>query len=469
MAKIKKEKKVKELVKVCKIKLFLVEKDTTLRNQMYDTLTKMAFEAKDIRQDTLKRCIIFNYFNSMNKHSINLLLGKRENGEAHTYSTFLTRTRNYSKFLSETQASWTQTEVENKFKNELQDYYRGTKSFPKFSDLSLIAKSKDSKIEKIGDDYFYYPSSLCSSGYVFGFSIPKKDKDYQEAIINRVISGEYKLGDSKIKKIDGIWYLLLNYKFKAGEKMLDPDIICGIDLGWAIPAVCGLNTGFERAFFGNSDAIKKFRTQIKSRRRKLQSVTTTKGGHGRKRKFKTLDSFREKESNWMQTYNHTLSKMIIDFCEKNNAGTIHMEALTKEVKKNSFLSQYWSYYQLQQMIENKAKEKNIVVNYIDPAYTSQMCSKCGHIDKENRKVQSKFKCVKCDHELNADYNASVNIARSKNIVEKTFRGEEDKEEAKQKRKTKKNYVSNDISLISQREGEGVRASEHQEISANPTH
>lgn len=47
-------------------------------------------------------------------------------------------------------------------------------------------------------------------------------------------------------------------------------------------------------------------------------------------------------------------------------------------------------------------------------YTSQRCSKCGYINKENRVSQDTFKCVKCDfgHKfyVNADYNAARNIA-----------------------------------------------------------
>jgi len=38
------------------------------------------------------------------------------------------------------------------------------------------------------------------------------------------------------------------------------------------------------------------------------------------------------------------------------------------------------------------------------------CSVCGYIDKDNRKTQSEFKCLKCNHQENADINASKNIA-----------------------------------------------------------
>lgn len=43
---------------------------------------------------------------------------------------------------------------------------------------------------------------------------------------------------------------------------------------------------------------------------------------------------------------------------------------------------------------------------VNPAYTSQECSKCGHTCKENRVTQSLFKCVACGHEDNADIDAA---------------------------------------------------------------
>lgn len=46
---------------------------------------------------------------------------------------------------------------------------------------------------------------------------------------------------------------------------------------------------------------------------------------------------------------------------------------------------------------------------VNPQYTSQKCSCCGHLHADNRKNQASFKCVKCGLLMNADLNASVNI------------------------------------------------------------
>ncbi|MXZ48766.1 MAG: transposase [Candidatus Dadabacteria bacterium] len=48
---------------------------------------------------------------------------------------------------------------------------------------------------------------------------------------------------------------------------------------------------------------------------------------------------------------------------------------------------------------------------VNPAYTSQTCSHCGHVDRENRKTQQRFLCVSCGFMSNADTNATINIRR----------------------------------------------------------
>jgi len=50
------------------------------------------------------------------------------------------------------------------------------------------------------------------------------------------------------------------------------------------------------------------------------------------------------------------------------------------------------------------------VEKINPAFTSQRCSACGHIAAESRKSQALFACVACTFACNADVNAARNIA-----------------------------------------------------------
>ena len=68
----------------------------------------------------------------------------------------------------------------------------------------------------------------------------------------------------------------------------------------------------------------------------------------------------------------------------------------------------WSPQQLEQFIEYKEQEMNKSVVYVNPKYTTQKYSKCGFVDRNNRKGRI-FHCLKCGFELHADLNASRNI------------------------------------------------------------
>ena len=50
------------------------------------------------------------------------------------------------------------------------------------------------------------------------------------------------------------------------------------------------------------------------------------------------------------------------------------------------------------------------VEKIRPAFTSQRCSACGHVDAKSRESQARFACTACGFAGNADVNAARNIA-----------------------------------------------------------
>ena len=240
--------------------------------------------------------------------------------------------------------------------------------------------------------------------------------DSQESIINRVIIGEYKLAESTISYRNKKWFLSLSYSFEHKiNNGLDKEKILGVDLGCVNALYAGSSENFDRHVEEGGD-IEAYISKIEARTKSMQKQAAKCGGgrigHGTSTRIRSVYKLKNKASNYRDTKNHIMSRHLIDFAIKNGYGTIQMEDLSgiKSETGNSKFLRHWAYYDLQTKIQNKAKEAGIEFVKINPRYTSQRCSKCGHIDKDNRPSQAIFKCTRCGFEINADWNAARNIS-----------------------------------------------------------
>jgi putative transposase len=86
--------------------------------------------------------------------------------------------------------------------------------------------------------------------------------------------------------------------------------------------------------------------------------------------------------------------------EKPGRNVAAKAALNREISRSG-----WGL--LLRRLEDKAPGR---VEKVPPAYTSQRCSACGHVDARSRESQARFKCTACGFALNADVNAARNIA-----------------------------------------------------------
>ncbi|MHB1493109.1 MAG: RNA-guided endonuclease TnpB family protein [Thermoplasmataceae archaeon] len=136
--------------------------------------------------------------------------------------------------------------------------------------------------------------------------------------------------------------------------------------------------------------------------------------HGKYRKVKET---KNRERRIEKDLNHKVSRKIVQEAKQNGVG-IKLEYLqgirnAKSSKNFRYSLNSWSFYQLEQVIEYKARLLGIPVVYVDPFHTSKECSRCGQIG--NRSGKS-FKC-QCGHVDHADANASFNIALHPEFVE----------------------------------------------------
>lgn len=323
------------------------------------------------------------------------------------------------------------------FKNDFKGLMSGEKSarlYKKNSNLDVRLDNTDNREIKnfrFEKNKYYFD---VTSEFTLAVNLGRKPSQAGQAkkTLEDVLNGNYvKRCDSMIRKEGNKVYLLLVLQQEVNEMLLDKNRIMGIDLGMDIPAYVSMEFKPEwgRAF-GNKKELLDFKTKIKALKdREKHKSVYARGGHGRKRKLKNnhLEALKSRESNFSKTYNHTLSKQIVDYAVKNNIGTIRMEKLDSKGFKDKKVLGNWTYYQLQTMIENKASLKGIEIEYVNPAYTSKVCSNCGSYKENfvlgNRDGDDKrhFHCGNCGLNINSDDNASRNIAKGgipKEVIDK---------------------------------------------------
>ena len=118
--------------------------------------------------------------------------------------------------------------------------------------------------------------------------------------------------------------------------------------------------------------------------------------------------------------NQELNKMIEteDICElvrENLTWVSKKKKRTSRKQRNRFAT--WTKGTLMERLSIKLEEHNIKETIVNPAYTSQVCSCCDRLGKRNGKL---FTCTYCDKTIDADYNASINIKKRKDINEITI-------------------------------------------------
>ena len=246
------------------------------------------------------------------------------------------------------------------------------------------------------------------------FSIKIKDNS-QRTIFNKIIECEYKIGACKIKYDKPKWFLMLTYSFEPEKKELNPDKVLGVDVGQAY-AIYASSFGNRGVFKIEGGEVEEYAKRCEAKIRSMQNQATVCGngrvGHGTKTRVAPIYKSKNKVENYRKTINDTYSRKLVDWAVNNQYGVLQMEDLSGIKEDTGFPKRlrHWTYYDLQSKVEQKCSEAGIVFRKIPAQYTSQRCSRCGCIDRNNRKTQAEFHCVSCGFESNADYNASQNIS-----------------------------------------------------------
>ncbi|MEU1449771.1 MULTISPECIES: RNA-guided endonuclease InsQ/TnpB family protein [Streptomyces] len=217
----------------------------------------------------------------------------------------------------------------------------------------------------------------------------------------RKLLADHRKGESDLVHRDGMWLLIATCEIPEPD-VFEPDGFIGVDLG--IANIATTSTGYLAAGRG----LNRHRTRQLDLRRKLQA----KGTKSAKRRLKHRS---RKESRHAANVNHIISKKIVTEAERTSHG-IALEDLggirqrVRLRKPQRVTLHSWAFAQLGQFLEYKARRAGVPLVYAGPAYTSQECAECHHIEKKNRVDQARFICRRCGVVAHADRNASRNIA-----------------------------------------------------------
>ena len=197
---------------------------------------------------------------------------------------------------------------------------------------------------------------------------------------------------------------------------------CGIDVGICNPITL-VNDKEEYEFIGKefSESLKK-----KEKRRKRYQRAYDRCAKGSKNQEKARQRvgkafYREKEfrkdyiekASLYIAQNHALvavEDIRLKNMTKSAKGTLASPG--KNVKAKSGLNRELlrlGISNLLRRIEDKCHKFGSLFIKVNPKFTSQTCCSCKRKAKESRESQSRFKCIKCNCQMNADVNAAFNI------------------------------------------------------------
>lgn len=204
-------------------------------------------------------------------------------------------------------------------------------------------------------------------------------------------------------------------KLQSGNVKINKNRIF-LNLSYKVPStecagtkIIGIDRGIYN-FVATSDGMMYPTKHLHTVERKyahIKSVLQSKGTRSAKRLLKKISG---KEQRFRRDFDHCVSKQLAN---REDVKCYVLEDLnglrsTRRNRKTNRWLHKWSTFRFQQFLEYKCLKNGIDIEYVEPSYTSQICSSCGNVDK-NARDRNKYKCCVCGHSEHADINASKNI------------------------------------------------------------
>jgi len=238
-----------------------------------------------------------------------------------------------------------------------------------------------------------------------------------KVLLHRAIKGTIKT--CTVKREGDVWYVIFTCDVES-EPLPENDKVVGIDLGLLHFATFSTGETIE-----NPRYLRKAEKQLE---RLQQALSRQKRGSHRRRKVgKLLGKAHRKVANQRRDFLHKQSRKLVNaygvlIFEELQPANMSKRPKTKQDENGCYLPNGaaaksglnksladagWGMFQ--QFCVYKAANASRAMLFVNPKYTSQICSGCGTIVK--KELSERWHSCECGCSLDRDHNAALNILR----------------------------------------------------------
>ena len=227
---------------------------------------------------------------------------------------------------------------------------------------------------------------------------------------SRAIEGKIK--NATLSKQGKHWFISFCCEVEVKAEPHPSPSAVGIDVGIARLAMLSDGTAYDGIQLQRRHAKKLKRLQRFFSRKRRGSANWR---YSRERLLKLHIKIANTRRDYLHKVTTEISKShAMVFVEDLKVITMSKSGERKSNLNRMILDQSWGEFFRQ--LEYKQGWLGGSLYRVDPKYTSQQCSRCGHTVQKNRKTQADFKCQQCGYKENADLNAALNILAAGHAV-----------------------------------------------------
>lgn len=245
------------------------------------------------------------------------------------------------------------------FKNEINDVRSGKSTQSTYRYGMPIPFSKSAITNLTAEGFVWLKKSV---QFVFG-----ADRSNNKSIVKKIIDGEYALCDSAIQIKDKKAFLLLVVKIPTTKNELLESVTATVDISHKCPIKLDISSKKLPIEVGDTANVERIRLMLSQRFTTAQkSVKFAKGGHGRKRKLKFLDTFEALEKNTVKTLNHAITKEVVRILVRERVSSINIiysnpKEDVDNIEEQKYLIRYWGYFEIANTLKYKCEREGIQV------------------------------------------------------------------------------------------------------------